>query len=309
MIANLLKSSKKKKNKQSINKEPYIKINKYKNISLKKIKAEKIWIIKICRVETANSIDRETANELNSVFKDFDEDKVSLVAILTGKGKYFCSGADLNNIKNEIDNFNESKIEVQNPVKMNEISENNDGPLGITRFTLKKPVIAAINGPAVAGGFELILWCDLRVTYRNCEMGIYCRKRGVPLIDGATYRLQKLIGLSRSMDLILTGRRIDGNEGYSIGLINRIRESREGVMSEAKKLALEIIEFPQECMQNDRISLLKNTYENVHLKDMINTEYQCGIKSLKAAERMKNEINRFLNKKKKGKEIKMMPKF
>jgi len=280
---------------------------KYKNISLKKIFYNKIWIIKISRPEVANAIDFETSNELNNVFKDFNIDKNSLVAILSGKGKSFCSGADLRNISLEIDLLKKNNFikDENTKSKMNEISESNDGPLGISRLMLDKPVIAAINGAAVAGGFELILWCDLRVTYRNCEMGIYCRKRGVPLIDGGTYRLQKLIGLSKAMDLILTGRKIDGNEGYSCGLINRIVDDKKNVMKEAKKLAIEICSKPQDCMRNDRQSLLENTYNGKNLNQKIQTEFQLGLKSLNSNE-LKDAVNEYLKKKTNKK---MLPKF
>lgn len=291
---------------------------KYKNISLKKTFQNKIWIIKISRPDVENAIDKQTATELNSVFKDFDSDKNSLVAILSGKGKSFCSGADLSNIAAEIDslkqnnfylNFSENQ-QIQNQKnlnnsKINEISEKGDGPLGVTRLVLNKPVIAAVNGPAVAGGFELLLWCDLRVAYGNCEMGFYCRKRGVPLIDGGTYRLQQLIGLSRAMDLVLTGRRIDGNEAFGWGLVNRICEDKWNVMREAKKLAVELCALPQDCLRNDRMSLLEIAYSAADSKGKVKVEFDYGIKSLRSNE-MKEAVNEFLKKKTNKK---MLPKF
>ncbi len=290
------------------NKKDTIKItDKYKNISLKKIHNNKIWIIKICRPLVENAIDKETANELNDVFKEFNQDKISLVAILCGKGKSFCRGADLHNIYSEIDNLKNNNFSTENlpNSKMNEISERNDGPLGITRLLLDKPVIAAVNGAAVAGGFEILLWCDLRVTYRNCEMGFYCRNRGVPLIDGGTYRLQREVGLSRAMDLILTGRKIKGNEAYSWGLINRIVDNKRNVMKEAKQLAFELCSVPQDCMRNDRMSMLKNTYDVTNLDTMKKVEFNHGLDSLKSNQ-MKDAIAEFLTKKN---HKKMLPKF
>lgn len=296
---------------------------KFKNISLKKTHQNKIWIIKINRPEVENAIDRETASELNYVFKEFDHDKNSLVAILSGKGKSFCSGADLKNISAEIETLKQSNILYNEPIsntnnnnknnnfytnqnlKINEISEKGDGPLGISRLVLNKPVIAAVNGPAVAGGFELLLWCDLRVAYRNCEMGLYCRKRGVPLIDGGTYRLTKLVGLSRASDLILTGRKIDGNEAFGCGLVNRICDDRRNVMKEAKKLAIELCEMPQDCLRNDRMSLIENAFGGGDLKAKIKTEFDYGLKSLRSNE-MKEAVDEFLRKKNNKK---MLPKF
>jgi len=321
--ANKLKNFKKPPKKSSSSDITKI-TGKYKNISLKKTSQNKIWIIKISRPEVENAIDRQTASELNSVFKDFDQDKTSLVAILSGKGKSFCSGADLRYIAAEIDDSlkqnnyflpeiaedqqqNQNVLQQNQNLKMNEISEKGDGPLGISRLRLNKPVIASVNGPAVAGGFELLLWCDMRVSYRSCEMGIYCRKRGVPLIDGGTYRLQQLIGLSRAMDLVLTGRKIDGNEAFNWGLINRICDDKRNVMKEAKKLALELCALSQDCLRNDRLSLLENSYSCAKdLNGKAKIEFHYGLKSLRSNE-MKAAIEKFLNKKNASK--KMLPKF
>jgi enoyl-CoA hydratase len=287
---------------------------KYKNISIKITFQNKIWIIKISRPEVENAIDRETATELNSVFKEFDHDKNSLVAILSGKGKSFCSGADLKNISDEIESlkqsnsfYNESNNQSKqnSNLKINEISEKGNGPLGISRLVLNKPIIAAVNGPAVGGGLELLLWCDLRVAYRNCEMGLYCRKRGVPLIDGGTYRLTQMVGLSRALDLVLTGRKIDGNEAFKWGLINRICDDRRSVMKEAKKLAVELCALPQDCLRNDRMSLLENAFNPGDLQQKIKTEFDYGLKSLRSIE-MKIAVDEFLKKKNNKK---MLPKF
>lgn len=260
----------------------------YKNILLEKLHQEKIWIVKIIREKSANSIDKNTADELEKVFKLFDNDAEACVAILTGEGKYFCSGADLKQVDKSLKQIlnTETNLDQENlDSNMNRISKS-EAPLGVSRMILTKPVIAAINGPAVAGGFELALWCDLRVTYRESILGVFCRRFGVPLIDGGTYRLSSLIGLSRAMDLILTGRIIYGDEGYNIGLINRLVDKKEDVLIEAIKLAESLIHLPQICMRQDRLSLLENSY-NFNIEKMIEKEYEYGLKSFRSGEAVK----------------------
>jgi len=257
------------------------------DVIIEKIYEDKIWIITVNRENSANSINKNTADELFKSFDLFEKDPKSCVAILTGKGRYFCAGADLKEInkslKVHIKNLktNEDKNESKTNSNMNELSQEGNGPLGISRMILSKPTIAAINGPAVAGGFELILWCDLRITYPECEMGVYCRRFGVPLIDGGTYRLPILIGMSRSMDLILTGRKFTGQEGYNIGLINRLT-NRERVLEQSIILAKELCQLPQICMRNDRLSLINNCYKNY--QEIVKNEFNYGISSLKSNE-------------------------
>ena len=248
----------------------------YKNILVTREFQEKIFIVTINREPFANAISRETAEELAHAFRAFENDSQAYVAILTGKGKHFCAGADLKSLSKS-DNVQDT------PSTINRLETTGDGPLGVTRMLLSKPVIAAVNGHAVAGGFELSLWCDMRVTFKACEMGVYCRRFGVPLIDGGTVRLPLLIGLSRASDLILTGRTVTGEEGYNIGLINRVVEKREDVLQEAVNLAKSLCEFPQNCLRNDRMSMLTNIYK-LDLKKYMTNEFEYGMKTMKSGE-------------------------
>lgn len=251
-------------------------MSKYKNILVDREYDGKIYIVTINREEFANAINRATAEELADAFRAFDTDDQARVAILTGKGKYFCAGADLKSLSQAND--------VQDaPSMINRLETSGDGPLGVSRMILSKPVIAAINGHAVAGGFELALWCDMRITYKDCDMGVYCRRFGVPLIDGGTIRLPLLIGLSRAMDLILTGRTVKGEEGYTIGLINRLTQEREEVLKEAVNLARSLCDLPQTCMRNDRMSVLTNIYK-LDMKKYMENEFGYGMLSLKSGE-------------------------
>jgi len=251
-------------------------MSKYQNILIEREYDDKIFIVTINRESHANAIDRTTAEELADAFRAFEKDSKAYIAILTGKGKYFCSGADLKSLS-------QTKNMSENPSKINRLERTGDGPLGVTRMLLSKPVIAGINGHAVAGGFELAIWCDMRVTFKDCDMGVYCRRFGVPLIDGGTVRLPLLIGFSRATDLILTGRTIKGDEGYNIGLINRIVEKREDVLTEAKKLAKSLCDFPQTCLRNDRMSMLTNIYK-LDMMKYINNEFEFGLKTLESGE-------------------------
>jgi enoyl-CoA hydratase len=281
----------------------------YINILLEKTYSGKIWIIKLNRENSANAIDKLTADELQNVFESFENDSISCIAILSGQGKYFCSGADLKEVNRHMENFVNSFGKSSKEVirsNMNTISEK-DAPLGISRMLLKKPVIAAISGPAVAGGLELALWCDMRVSYKDCSLGVYCRRYGVPLIDGGSYRLSALIGLSRAMDLILTGREIKGEEAYQIGLVNRIVERQENVLQEALNLAQILCGLPQICMRNDRLSLIENSY-NLNIKNLIENEYNHGIKSLISGEAIKGSKLFTQGQGKSGKPV-LLPKF
>ncbi len=200
-------------------------------------KLDEIAVISIDRPEVRNAVDRDAAEALASAFRDFDADPDLKVAILTGAGGTFCAGADLKAVAG---------------VRAS-ISEDGDGPMGPTRMLLSKPVIAAVEGHAVAGGFELAIWCDLRVAARDAVFGIYCRRFGVPLIDLGTVRLPRLIGHSRALDLILTGRGVSGDEAVQVGLVNRLTEPG-GALDAAIELARTIAAFPQTCMCNDRLS-------------------------------------------------------
>lgn len=202
---------------------------------------DRITTIILSRPEVRNAVDGDTAAALATAFRDFENDAGADVAVLWGEHGYFCAGADLK--------------AVSAGTGANAMNVDGDGPMGPSRLQLNKPVIAAVAGPAVAGGLELALWCDLRVVERSAIFGVFCRRWGVPLIDGGTVRLPRLIGESRAMDMILTGRAVDAEEALQIGLANRVVAdgcSREAV----EALALEIASFPQNCMRSDRASAL-----------------------------------------------------
>src|SRR5580698_2070480 len=198
---------------------------------------DRITIVTIQRPEARNAVDRATAEALAYAFRQFDADPNSDVAILMGEGGNFCAGADLKAFNNHL-------------------SSDGDGPMGPTRLRLSKPVIAAVEGYAVAGGLELAVWCDLRVAARNATFGVFCRRFGVPLIDLGTVRLPRLIGQSRALDMILTGRAVSGDEALAIGLSNRVTEPGLA-LDGAFDLAQEIAKHPQRCMRSDRLSVFE----------------------------------------------------
>jgi enoyl-CoA hydratase len=197
-----------------------------------------VAVVTINRPERRNAVDRATAAALAETFRRFDGDDALQVAILTGAGGCFCAGADLTAIGEG---------------RPNRVSPEGDGPMGPTRMLLSKPVIAAVEGPAVAGGLELALWCDLRVAARDAVFGVHCRRWGVPLIDGGTVRLPRLIGHSRALDMILTGRAVSGDEALAMGLANRLCEPGEALQA-ARQLAEQLAAFPQPCLRADRLS-------------------------------------------------------
>jgi len=200
-----------------------------------------IAIVTINRPDVRNAVDRATAAALAEAFRRFDADEALSVAILTGAGGYFCAGADLKAVASG---------------GGNRTANDGDGPMGPSRMRLSKPVIAAVEGFAVAGGLELSLWCDMRVAARDAIFGVFCRRWGVPLVDGGTVRLPRLIGESHALDLILTGRGVSGDEALRMGLANRIVEPGQA-LNAAKELALQIASFPQRCMRSDRLSALE----------------------------------------------------
>ncbi len=198
-----------------------------------------IAVVTIDRPEVRNAVDSEAAEQVAAAFRRFDADDSLAVAVLTGANGYFCAGADLKAISGGNGNR----------VRRTE----GDGPLGCTRMLLSKPVIAAVEGYAVAGGFELALWCDMRVAASDAVFGVFCRRWGVPLVDGGTVRLPRLIGQSNAMDLILTGRGVSGDEALRMGLANRIVAPGQA-LNAAKDLAGQIAAFPPNCMRSDRLS-------------------------------------------------------
>ncbi|MGH7779049.1 MAG: crotonase/enoyl-CoA hydratase family protein [Candidatus Binataceae bacterium] len=228
-----------------------------------------IAIVTINRPEARNAVDRPTAAALAAAFRRFDADESASVAILTGAEGFFCAGADLKAVATE---------------RGNRVAAEGDGPLGCTRMLLSKPVIAAIEGFAVAGGLELALWCDMRVAAHDAVFGVYCRRWGVPLVDGGTIRLPRLIGMSNAMDMILTGRGVSGEEALRMGLTNRI-VNPGAALSDAREIAKRIAGFPQSCVRSDRMS----AYEawSLPFADALANEYRHGIATINSGETQK----------------------
>lgn len=204
-----------------------------------------VTTISINRPEARNAINRETADALGKAFQEFEKDDNAKVAVLCGEGETFCAGADLKAVASG-EGVNRMEDPTGDPLDAS-------APMGPSRMLLSKPVIAAISGYAVAGGLELALWCDMRVVEEDAVMGVFCRRWGVPLIDGGTQRLPQLIGLSRAMDLILTGRPVGAQEALSMGLANRVVPTGKARKA-AEELAVEIAKFPQACLAVDRLS-------------------------------------------------------
>lgn len=206
-------------------------------------------VVTIDRPQVRNAVDGPTAAALHRAFLDFDADDTQSVAVLTGAAGTFCAGADLKAVSTGDGNRIEVMVaDLPAPDAL--------GPMGPTRLRLSKPVIAAVEGHAVAGGLELALWCDLRVAARDAVFGVYCRRWGVPLIDGGTVRLPRLIGQSRAMDMILSGRSVEGEEAEAWGLANRLTDPG-GALEGALALAEQLAAFPQRCMRSDRASALE----------------------------------------------------
>ncbi|HMC41839.1 MAG TPA: crotonase/enoyl-CoA hydratase family protein [Acidimicrobiales bacterium] len=222
--------------------------------------------VTINRPEVRNAVDRDTAAALANAFRHFDADESAAVAVLTGAGGTFCSGADLRGV-------------AEGPA--NRALPEGDGPMGPTRMLLSKPVVAAVEGYAVAGGLELALWCDLRVAARDAVFGVFCRRWGVPLIDGGTVRLPRLIGQGRALDLILTGRPVSGEEALAMGLANRAVEPGQARQA-ALELAGQLAAFPQNCLRSDRLS----SYEQwaLSLEAALVAEHRHGIDTLRTGE-------------------------
>ena len=224
-----------------------------------------VRIVTINRPQARNAVDHDTALALYDAFKAFDADETASVAILTGAGGNFCAGADLKAVATG----------KGNPSR----TEGDLGPMGPSRLQLSKPVIAAVDGYAVAGGLELAIWCDLRVASPSARFGVFCRRFGVPLIDGGTVRLPRLIGASRAMDLILTGREVSAEEAHAIGLANYLTPE-ENALPRAITLAESIAAFPQLCMRTDRASALNQW--SLSEETALTAEFSGGLTVLKA---------------------------
>jgi enoyl-CoA hydratase len=199
-----------------------------------------VAVVRIDRPEVRNAVDRPTAEALAEAFRRFERDDALSVAVLAGANATFCAGADLKAITQG--------------GHANRVAEDGDGPLGISRMLLSKPVLAAVEGYAVAGGLELALWCDLRIAAEDAVFGVFCRRWGVPLMDGGTVRLARLVGQSHALDMILTGRGVSGAEAWRMGLVNRL-VPKGTTLEAAVALARDIAKFPQACMRSDRLAL------------------------------------------------------
>jgi enoyl-CoA hydratase len=219
----------------------------------------------LSRPDRRNAVDGPTAAALLAAFRSFDADPESAVAVLWGEGGSFCAGADLK--------------AVASGEGVNAVDPDGDGPMGPTRLFVDKPVIAAIAGHAVAGGLELALWCDLRVAEASATLGVFCRRFGVPLIDGGTVRLPRIVGMGRALDLILTGRSVDADEALRIGLVDRVVDDGQA-RAAAEALAAEIAAFPQACMRADRRSAYQQW--DLELAEALRSEGRGGLAALEA---------------------------
>jgi enoyl-CoA hydratase len=225
--------------------------------------------VQLNRPECRNAVDRPTADALAAAFREFDSDPALKVALLEGTGGNFCAGADLKGVA------------TGDPARVNRIDPDGDGPMGPTRMQLSKPVIAVVSGYCVAGGLELALWCDLRVADETAVFGVFCRRFGVPLIDGGTVRLPRLIGMSRALDMILTGRPVEAEEALQFGLVNRLVAKAQRAAA-AAELARQIAAFPQMCLRHDRLS----AYQQWAMPgpEALRNEFRLGLETLASGE-------------------------
>ncbi len=226
-------------------------------------------LITINRPACKNAVDGPTAAELADAFRQFDADSMHDVAVLTGAAGTFCAGADLKALPTP---------------QANRVALDGDGPMGPTRMLLRKPVIAAVEGYAVAGGLELAAWCDLRVAASDAVFGVFCRRWGVPLIDGGTVRLTRLLGQGHAMDLILTGREVRAQEAQRMGLVNRLCEPGQA-LDEALALAEQLARFPQACLRSDRLSAYEQW--SLPMSEALRQETQAGLRVLASGETAK----------------------
>jgi enoyl-CoA hydratase len=226
-----------------------------------------VAVVTIDRPDARNAVDRPTAQALLDAFTRFDADDALAVAVLTGARGTFCAGADL------------KAMGEPGGERINSLSPDGDGPMGPTRMTLTKPVVAAVEGHAVAGGLELALWCDLRVAAEDAIFGVYCRRWGVPLVDGGTVRLPRIIGQGPALDMILTGRAVRADEALRLGLANRVVPSGTA-RDAAVALAAELAALPQVCLRNDRESVYAQW--DLDLPAALHREAELGIATLRA---------------------------
>ena len=222
-------------------------------------RAGAVFTVVLSRPERRNAVDQGTAAALADAFREFEADHNASVAVLWGDGGTFCAGADLKAVSTGQGNV---------------VRPDGDGPMGPSRMLLSKPVIAAVAGYAVAGGLELALWCDLRVAERSAQFGVFCRRWGVPLIDGGTVRLPRIVGMGRALDMILTGRPVGADEALRIGLADRVVDDGTS-RSAAESLAQQIAAFPQLCMRSDRLSAYEQA--GLSINDALGNEFRHGI--------------------------------
>jgi enoyl-CoA hydratase len=229
---------------------------------------ESILVVTINRPAVRNAVDGPTAAALSAAFRDFDADPEMSVAVLTGAEGYFCAGADLGAV-------------ASGGERANRLDEGGDGPMGPSRMLLSKPVIAAVEGYAVAGGFELALWCDMRVAAETAIFGVFCRRWGVPLIDGGTIRLPRLVGMGRALDIILTGRDVPADEALRIGLADRVVPEGKALET-AVTLAQQLAALPQACMRSDRTSVHEQW--ELGMPEALFNEYRHGLGTIQSGE-------------------------
>ena len=229
---------------------------------------DEVLLVGMDRPDVRNAVDGPTAHELADAFRAFEDDSSASVAGLFGHGATFCAGADLKAMAND-------------PERANRVSPDGDGPMGPTRMIPSKPVVAAIEGYAVAGGLELALWCDLRVAAETATLGFFDRRWGVPLIDGGTVRLPRLIGQARALDLVLTGRAVSAEEALEIGLVSRVVPDGEA-LDAAVELAADVARFPQACMRSDRRSVHEQW--DLDLREAMANEFRLGIETAASGE-------------------------
>lgn len=227
-------------------------------------KQDRILVVTIDRPEARNAVDRATADALAEAFRSFEADDALDVAILTGAGGHFCAGADL-------------KAMTEDPERANRVEPEGDGPMGPTRLLLAKPVIAAIEGYAVAGGLELALWCDLRIAAEDAVLGVFNRRFGVPLMDGGNVRLPRVVGLGRALDMILTARAVGAEEAHAMGLVNRLCEPGRALET-ALELAATIASWPQGPLRGDRLAAIEGMA--LPLDEAMTNEFRRGVESL-----------------------------
>lgn len=238
-------------------------------------KSGAVWTVIHSRPEARNAMDPESAKALYEAFCSFDRDESASVAVFWGEGGAFCAGWDLKHASSL------ESAEALDPFDFPEVGEETGvagmAAMGPSRLELSKPVIAAVSGPAVAGGMELAVWCDIRVMEKTAFMGVYCRRWGIPLIDGGTVRLPRLVGEGKAMDLVLTGRRINADEAYQIGLCEYVVPEGQA-REKAEELAQEIARFPQSCVRSDRESL--RAQHGLSMEDALRQEWEISKKEV-----------------------------